>query len=394
MAKRACETRWHESASVALLALVCAGVALPAAASAQWDGSVSSSLRMHGGDALAGSAHGEVDLSVRARATWQWDDRRQSLTVEPFLRLDLLADGRSRLDFRDLSWTRAWNRWALVVGSREVFWGTAESRHLIDEINQREPTATIRGYDKLAQPMLSAKAFMDWGVLEAFLLPFFRPRPFHGRSGRLSSPLPVADETAVFEAGSGRFHPDLAARWSHSLRAWDAGLAFFYGNGRDPRLEQSGDTVWIPHYDVVNRTMIDVQWTASRWLVKAEAVTRGSALSRYSAAVGGVEFAPRDFASVFLEYSYDSRGTEATTAQENDVYVGGRLLTQDGSLQSGLFVDRYSGAALATAEARWRFGADIVLSVEARRFWGEASEQPPRAPHQESFLAIAAERHF
>ena len=42
----------------------------------------------------------------------------------------------------------------LLVGAAKVFWGTAESRHLVDIINQTDAVEDIDEEDKLGQPMV------------------------------------------------------------------------------------------------------------------------------------------------------------------------------------------------------------------------------------------------
>ena len=55
----------------------------------------------------------------------------------------------------------------------------------------------------------------DWGLLEFYLMPWFRERTFPGEQGRLRAPLPVDTDEARYESRAGQHHSDVALRWSH-----------------------------------------------------------------------------------------------------------------------------------------------------------------------------------
>ena len=68
-----------------------------------------------------------------------------------------------------------------------VFWGVAESQHLVDIINQIDFLEHPNGEVKLGQPMVHVTWTSDWGTLEFFGLPYHRPAhlPGPGRSPAL-----------------------------------------------------------------------------------------------------------------------------------------------------------------------------------------------------------------
>ncbi len=197
----------------------------------------------------------------------------------------------------------------------------------------------------------------------------------------------------MLQAGS-VLQPNAAARWSHTLGLWDVGVGFFYGTRRDPRFELSPGNRWVPIYNTVPQASADVQWTTGRWLLKAEGLVQPSGPDRFVGAAGGIEFQPADFASVMLEYSYDSRGPAATTTYEHDVYLGGRLMTQEAIVQAGTFIDTSSGAVVVGADLTWRFGELVVVTVEGRVFGGQVVDQPAVALRQDSFLGLKLAHHF
>ncbi len=381
------------SAWVAVVALESVASVLAHPAAAQWSGVMATETAGFLGEAAPGAPDGLIGITGRLRSAWQWDERTQTAAVDLFVRVDLLGDGRSRVDFRELSYGKAGSDWELAVGFREVFWGVAESRHVIDQLNQRDPVTSFQGYEKLGQPMIVGTGFLSWGTIELFFLPLFRTRPFDGRAGRLWSPFPVGEDEAVIQAGS-VLQPNAAVRWSHTLGSWDIGAGIFYGSRRDPRFELSGGNRWVPIYNTVAQASADGQWTTGRWLLKAEGLVQPSGPDRFVGVAGGIEFQPADFASVMLEYSYDSRGPAATTTYEHDVYLGGRLMTQEAVVQVGAFIDTSSGAVVVGADLTRRFGELLVVTVEGRAFWGRVEDQPAVALRQDSFLSIKLAYHF
>ncbi len=78
--------------------------------------------------------------------------------------------------------------WVMIgetrVGVRRVFWGVTEFQHLVDIINQSDSVEDIDNEDKLGQPMINLSLVKDWGIVDFFVLPYFRERTFAGAEGR------------------------------------------------------------------------------------------------------------------------------------------------------------------------------------------------------------------
>ena len=148
-----------------------------------------------------------------------------------------------------------------TVGVSKVFWGVAESQHLVDIINQTDLVENIDQEDKLGQPMVNLSLIRDWGTVDLFVLSYFRERTFPGSKGRLG-PRPTVDTgAAIHESGAGGRRTDLALRWSHSLGDYDLGLAWFHGTSREPRLlprlGPGGEASLIPLYEVIDHFSLD-----------------------------------------------------------------------------------------------------------------------------------------
>lgn len=366
---------------------------------AQWRGELVLAGRAFRG--AEGSDHrdgSELDLALSPEFGVEWADASHRLEIRPFARLGLLGGGRTSVDIRDLAWIGVWNAWVVSAGIREVFWGVTESSNPVDILNQRCPTASIEGYEKLGQPMLGVGLAQEWGLVEFSLLPGFRERQFAGRAGSLWSPVAVRDEAAEYASGAGRRHVDWAVRWSHTVGDVDLALVHFAGTGREPELRpRAGDgesEAWIPFYAPTHLTGAEFQWTAGAWLWKAEAVTRTSGGGRYGAGVAGLEYTVADYLSLYAEFTLDTRGRGAMTSFESDAYLGAHLWLPDGEARVGLFVDARSGNRILRAGLRKRVSDRVTAEFGMRWFGGDFRAEPPLAPRQESVFSVALVTHL
>ena len=382
-------------ASVALILLLAAATNLQA----QWRASVAVEERVFKDATIeTGASRYETALIFNGAFFHVWDGGYQSLAIEPFVRLDIDPGGNNRVDLREASWQYRRARWQVGIGMREVYWGVAESRQLVDVINQRELVVAGPGYVKLGQAMVNVATDQKWGRFDVFLLPWFRERSYAGRARLLWSSLPIDTDNAEYGPGAGKRSLDWAARWTHSLRDWDVGLSHFSGTNREPRFllgqDPSGVPVLVPRYEVVGQTSLDLQWTTRGWLWKLEAMTSDPETGRYTAVAGGFEYAFTDYFSIFAEYMFDSRGEMATTSFADDVFAGARLLMQEGMIQASAFVDRKTGNSVLSLAAGRRVGNIASLGLEAQAFLGSSSSEPAFAPRQHTYLALSVSHFF
>lgn len=353
----------------------------------EWSGYVGSEVRLFPHSALDQKQDHSNNWSVVAEPEYynDWDDGWQSFTFVPFLRIDQHDSERTHFDIRELTWLKAADDWELRVGVRQVFWGVAESNHLVDIINQTDLIENIDTEDKLGQLMINYALIKDWGTIDFFIMPGFRERTFAGRDGRLRSQPRVDSDHAVYDSGSEEAHIDLAVRWSHVFGDFDIGLSHFYGTSRDPRFVFGFDkteAVLIPHYDIINQTGLDLQATKGDWLWKLEMIYRSgqpdaTGDDNYLALVGGFEytfvgvFETAIDAGIVSEYLYDDRDDDALTPFEDDIMFGVRLALNDvqsTDLLAGIIFDRDSSAKSFNLEASRRLGDSWKLELEARFF--------------------------
>jgi hypothetical protein len=317
-------------------------------------------------------------------------------TFKPFYRVDQHDNKRTHGDVRELSWIHAARDWELTAGISKVFWGVTEAVHLVDIINQTDFVENTDGEDKLGQPMVNLALIRDWGVVDLFVLPYFRERTFRGKEGRPRFGIPIDNNDVKYENSSEEKHVDFAARWSHTLGDWDIGLAHFTGTSREPRFvflpKNINPVTLLPRttnqiYEQIHQTSIDVQATIGSWLWKLEAFTRSGQGDRFTAAAGGFEYTfvgVRDTAidvGVISEYLYDGRDDEFDTSTvklkepfsasifDEDVVLGLRFTfndTQSTELLASTIIDTEGDGVNYNVEASRRLGDSWKLSMEVR----------------------------
>lgn len=317
-----------------------------------------------------------LSMSAEPEFYHRWDDDNQSFTFKPFIRLDQHDDERTHGDVRELVWQRVFDNWELKVGISKVYWGVTESQHLVDIINQTDAVENIDGEDKLGQPMIQASFEKDWGLIDVFILPYFRERTFADTEGRPRTFPTVDSGQAQYESSDKENHIDLAIRWFHMIGNWEIGLAHFDGTSRDPVLQLQGSTL-IPFYPQMNQTSIDAQATTEDWLWKLELISRDVLNDRYYAYTAGLEYtfvgimqSDADLGLV-AEYLYDDRGNSATSFFENDLMMGLRLaLNDEQSTEAllGFIIDTDSQETLISLEASRRLGNRWKAELEIRTF--------------------------
>ena len=377
--------------------------------SGEWSGYAGTELRYFPSDPLDDRQHKGTNLSFMAEPEYysETEDRTQSLTFTTFLRWDENDSKRSHVDVRELLWQYVGGDWELRAGISKVFWGVAESQHLVDIINQTDLVENIDQEDKLGQPMVNLSLIRDWGTVDLFVLPYFRERTFPGKKGRLRTAPRVDTSNPVYDSSREKKHIDLAARWSHYIGDWDFGLAHFYGTSREPFLvptiSKSGEPVLLPRYYIINQTSIDVQATKGDWLWKLEALRRSGQDDSYYALVGGFEytwvgaFGSSADLGFIGEYHYDDRDQLAPTPFEDDSMVGLRFTLNDAQsteLLFGIVRDNDGDAVTYNLEASRRLGDSWLVEVESRYFTEISRDDPLRGFRDDDYLQFSLTRHF
>ncbi len=330
-------------------------------------------------------------------------------TLAPHIRFDEGYSDPLQGDLREFSLFYREDNWSIRIGIGQVRWGASDVFSLIDVINQTDRIHIGEETEKLGQPMIEVSLAPGMGVLDLYVLPFFREQSFPGRRGRLRPRLLIETDNAIYETSSTSRGPDVAARYSHTIGSLDYGLHVFSGRGRTPYLISSSnlpdmlqpmfaneEETLVPFYENIVQVGLDAQWAIREWLWKLEAMYRDGFIDRYYAGIGGFEYAiqlpsvqQRDLRLV-AEYAYDQRGKSVTsqTIFDNDLFLGVRLTTGNlagSSLRGGLTYDLDHGEQVATLRYSRRLGDQNSFSLEGWFLF---------RPHQDSLLYELRRDHF
>ena len=398
-----------------VLLFVVLGVFPAWASDSEWDLSGNTALQLRGfsQDALwpgQNTSDAEVSVSGEWEARWRSEEGDQRGSFIPFARWDENDDERTHIDLREAYWANEGlsykgTKIELLVGINKVFWGVTESAHLVDIINQTDLVEDIDQEDKLGQPMVNLALQHDWGLVNVYLLPYFRERTFPGRDGRFRSPLPVDWDDAEYESGAEEKHMDFALRYSHYFGDVDIGAYYFRGTSREPRLEiASNGRELTPFYDQIDQVGLDVQYTRDAWLWKLEALLRDGYDESFMATVAGFEYT---FYQVYesnadigmlMEYQYDDRSSqEPITTADNDVFLGARWSmndTQDTALLAGVVVDKDTSETFFNIEAERRIGDNVVVELRVRAITNAESDESLYSFNQDDYIQLQISRFF
>jgi len=325
-----------------------------------------------------------------------------SLTLQGFYRLDSIDDERSHGDLRLGKFLYFTDNWELSIGFGHVFWGATEFVHLVDIINQTDQVEAIDGEEKLGQPMLHLTIPREWGVMEGFVLPWFRERTFPGIKGRFRTPIPVNTDQTVYESSREQQHMDFALRYSTALMDSDIGLYYFNGTARDPVLlfshSAAGGPALYPYYEQIGQTGLDVQMVAGDWLLKGEAFYRIGQSRSYAATTFGFEYTFIGIAESMMdlgligEYVYDDRDDGwLPTIYDNDIMAGLRLAVNDmddSTVLFGVIYDLESSSTIMAIEASRRINNSLRLNLDASFFIDMDIEDPAFSFAQDDHIML------
>ena len=352
-----------------------------------------------------GTSPHQDNQSLSVAASFEvYHDLRENLsfTLEAFYRLDSEDSERSHGDLRLAELLYFTDNWEVTVGFGRVFWGATEFVHLVDIINQTDQVEAIDGEEKLGQPMVHLTVPKDWGVIEAFALPWFRERTFPGENGRFRTPITVDTNHATYESSSEEQHLDFALRFSTTLANADIGLYHFIGTSRDPvlqlSLDQNFSPVLRPYYEQIGQTGMDLQLIAGEWLLKGEAYYRTGQSRSYAATTFGFEYTFSAIADSLMdlgligEYVYDDRDDGwLPTIYDNDIMGGLRLAVNDmddSKILLGVIRDIDSGSTIIAVEASRRLGDSIRLNLDASIFTNMDTTDPASSLAKDDFIKL------
>lgn len=258
-----------------------------------------------------------LSLALQPRIDWQNEQQDQRIRIEPFVRASAPDGNRTHTDLREAYYQFSGQHWQLKTGISTVFWGVAESLHLVDVINQADIAESPVGKEKLGQPMINLGFEHFFGNLDFYILPYFRSRHFASDKERFQiSPgvqIDPADlnfgnidrlsakyhhKKAFYQSRHKESHVDTAIRWNHYIDNFDFALSAFNGTSREaiPVLYgiESGNNAltgkFASWYEQTTRIGLEAQYLHYEWAFKLESAYHRQASSNYTATVIGTEY--------------------------------------------------------------------------------------------------------
>ncbi len=312
------------------------------------------------------------------------DDNRE-IKAKLFYRYNANSPSQTRGDIRELMFYQYADDWEIHAGIGKVFWGTTESRHLVDVVNQIDLLESLDDEARLGQPMLQGKLIKAWGTLDIMLLAGFRPAEFGNADVRSQFLPPLANQSTRYQSKHKTNTLDMAARWNHSFDDLDLGLSYFSGTQRTPLFQfitEQNQPKLLPVYVQSQQIGLDAQIIVNDLLLKAELIHRDShklnaqnQFTRYqtNALVAGFEYTLVGIGDsvydlgIIGEYLYDE--WESITPFQKDWMTGLRWVfndTQSTEILMGHIIDLDDQSQIWTLEASRRIGDNWKAELKGR----------------------------
>ncbi len=383
---------------------------------AQWSGYVQGQYRYFFEDPLNPIQHNSyLSAAVEPEFYHNWSGGDQSVNAILFYRVDEYDDNRTRGDIRELSWTGVYDEFEVTAGISKVFWGVAETQHLVDIVNQTDLVENVDGEDKLGQPMIKLSTVRDWGTVDFLTLFGFRERTFPGPEGRPRPEVIInTDVDPIYTFSAGQDHIDWALRYSHYIGEWEFGLSYFSGVDRTPSDFAPIQTtpggiplVVVPVYSLINQVGIDGQAFFGDWTWKLEAINKEFRSGRRDGShnfksVFGFEYTWVGFTGgasdlgFVVEHHY-SDGEAQETIFDNDLATALRFVLNDAQsteLLAGLITDADTHTVAGFIEASRRLGESWTLEAQLRTNSGTTIGSPLFSFRFDNFAQIDLAYHF
>lgn len=354
------------------------------------------------------STQPDMQLSAIGELEWyqEWNAGNSSVTFKPYVRVDNQDSERNLLDIRELAWRHTQTDWELNVGIYKVFWGQTESRQRVDIINQTDSLASVDGEEKLGQPMVKLSFYRDWGALELYWLPIFRPQKFASHQGRFSTELKVTEENS-YQSKKRDKAMDWAMRWSQIFGDLELGASYFYGTARFPQLNvinRNNESVYQPFYRRIQQTGVDLLYLWHDWVWKLEAIHRNFKGGSFAAVTTGFEYTQIDlFQSAIdlgwvVEYSNNSSPGISGDIAQNDIFIGNRITfndVADSELLYGINQDLDNSSSYSIIlEGSTRLSGSLRATVNLYLFNASDTLDPLFALDKDDFVQFNLEYYF
>lgn len=416
-----------KKAFVSLLSLACASAAVAGASGngASLTGAFGLEMRAFPEDPAFVGQRDEVfypSFTAKLDFNVEWGHGHK-IAVTPYARIDVYDEERTHFDLREANYSYRGEGWDVLLGYHTVFWGRAESNHLVNIINQVDLVENFDGEQYLGTLMLNLSANGEWGRLSGYVMSAFKERTFPGAEGRLRGPIPFDRDDPTYESGDEEWNIDLAVRYENTVGGLDYALAYFHGTSREPIFFQqikNGQLVASQHYGLIDQVSLEGAYAVGDWVFKLEALYRfnqqgafclnGNPLlcngdqEDFFATVFGFEYTVKNAFNdgtdlgLLVEVNLDDRNAFSPgTVFDNDLFVGARFTLnnpEDSNILIGALYDWETEASYFYLEASRRFGDNLRVGVEARIFNGDDPADPLTLLDKDSYIQATATLYY
>ena len=312
----------------------------------------------------------DTNISAEAKVIGYEELDDFQLEYEIVIRKSLNDNGKDIIEPRQLFLSKTFGDIDVYLGYRHTFWGVAESRNLVDLINQQDMAAGMSPDNKLGAPSFSIETYLGSGELQYWFIPRFRERTFNGINAHPGFGIPVSP--AKFAHIKGSKASDQALRYANSIGDIDYALSIFDGTAREPLIlfQESYPPTITPYYERMRSVGLELQYTGESILYKFEGLTGTQSEKVFDAVVLGTEktvysvFETQWDMGIIIEYQYDDR---AQALLDRTLVSGIRLAANDEFDTSLLILytvdDEFSQSVFGLeASRRLRNGMTLDLS--------------------------------
>tara|TARA_B100000674_G_scaffold246948_1_gene203535 strand:- start:182 stop:1333 length:1152 start_codon:yes stop_codon:yes gene_type:complete len=322
------------------------------------------------------------------------------LEYEIIIRKSLNDNGKDIVEPRQLFLSKTFGDIDVYLGYRHAFWGVAESKNLVDLINQQDLAAGISSDNKLGAPSISIETYLGSGELQYWYIPRFRERTFndvnaHPGFGMFVSPAQYANV-------KGSKASDQALRYANSIGDIDYALSIFDGTAREPLfiVQELEQPTIVPYYERTRSVGLELQYTGESILYKVEGLTGIQSEKDFDAVVLGAEktvytiFETQWDMGVLFEYQYDDRAQ----ALIDRMIVSGVRLTANDEFDTNFLilytVDDAFSQSLLGLEASRRLRNGMTLDINYLLYQSDQQNLPFHSLVDDSELSLTLGYYF
>ena len=227
------------------------------------------------------------DLTVELKMVGQHQLSEWTLEYDLIGRKSQNDEGKNIVEPRQFFIGRSIGEVDVYIGNRQLFWGVAESKNVVDFVNQKDAAAGRSSENKLGAPSVSLEFYLSDAEFQYVYMPVFRERTFNDEFAHPGLGLSLND--ADFSDEKGFYGGDHAFRYSNSLGDLDFGINGFYGTAREPIISVDGNNSATPYYPEYKAVGVDLQYTSDNTLYKAEVAIGEQDVTDTTAYVVGIE---------------------------------------------------------------------------------------------------------